>query len=323
MSSKPTILVSENKTVFQSWHLEDLWKEHFNVEIIDINKNYDKQSTVVLSDRKEFFNKTNVNESILANKGIRHVIDHCWDSWDSSLDKSADFTLRPKDFIRINESILYKSLGYNNAKLNSNPVSDFLLLMNKKTPWRTELYNRLLPILPNNIYSYVGNNIKLQNARDQEYNDSTWQRYSDPTWYTSTRFSIVSESQVYKYIQRGPGKGKYLGLNVSEKTLKPCAFKHPYIVWGRKGTLAWQKRQGFETFNHCINEDYDTIDNEKLRLEKVIEQIKLCVKDKSIFTDHLTRQKLEYNFNHFYNEKIVMELFKKQMVNPLMEFIES
>jgi hypothetical protein len=319
MNYKPTVLVSENKTVFQTPFLEQIWEQYFNVELIDVNKNYNKRSTVVVSDALDFYRKQDQNEQTLSNKGIRHVIDFCWDSWDSSLDNSADFTLRPRDFIRINESMWYKHLGYDKFNLTSNPGRDFLMLINGKSLKRTKLYDRLTPVLSDNIYSYVGNGIPLQNAQDLEYNTTTWQRYIDPTWYTSTRFSVVVESV------NGP---LYVPLtnddiNVSEKTLKPCAFKHPIIVWGQAGTLAWQKRQGFETFDHCIDESYDTIDDEDIRLEKVVEQINICIADKTIFTDELTKQKLEHNYNHFYNEEVVMKLFKEQMIDPLLEFIES
>ena len=319
MSSKPTILVSKNKTVFQSAFLEKIWEPYFNIEVIDLNKNYDKSSTVVVSDWLDCKQNNDIHERTLANNGLRHVIDHCWDSWDSSLDNSADFTLRPRDFIRINESLWYKHLGYNKFNLISNPNRDFLLLMNGVDPERTKLYNRLTPALSDNIYSYVGHGIPLQNAQDQEYSNPTWQRYIDPSWYTSTRFSIVVESvMVSKYVPL-PGDD----INVSEKTLKPCAFKHPYIVWGQAGTLAWQKRQGFETFDHCVDETYDTVEDKNLRFEKVVEQINMCVKDKTIFTDDLTKQKLDHNYKHFYNEKIVMKLFREQMVDPLLEFIQS
>jgi len=319
MSSKPTILVSENKTVFQTPFLEEIWEQYFNVELIDVNKNYNKRSTVVVSDWVDFIRTQDTDERTLANKGIRHVIDHCWDSWDSGLDNSADFTLRPRDFIWMNESIWYKHLGYDKFDLISNPDRDFLMLINGKSPERTKLYDRLTPALSDNIYSYIGHGVPLQNAQDQEYNNMTWQRYIDPSWYTSTRFSIVVESVIGPlYVPLAND-----GINVTEKTLKPCAFKHPYIVWGQAGTLAWQKRQGFETFEHCIDESYDTVEDADIRFEKVVEQIDRCIADKTIFADPLTKQKLEHNYNHFYNEEVVMKLFKEQMIDPLLEFIES
>jgi hypothetical protein len=319
MNYKPTVLVSENKTVFQTPFLEEIWEQYFNVDLIDLNKNYDKRSTVVVSDHGDFCRDQDTNERILANKGIKHVIDHCWDSWDSSLDNMADFMLRPRDFIRINESMWYKYLGYDKFELTRNLERDFLLLMNGLRPHRTKLYNALKMVLEGNIYSYAEHGVLLQNAQDQEVNNTTWQRYIDPQWYTNTRFSIVSESEV----SFSSDHCLTSDINVSEKTLKPCAFKHPYIVWGQAGTLAWQKRQGFETFDHCIDETYDTVEDEDIRLEKVVEQINICIADKTIFTDPITLQKLEHNYNHFYNEEVVMKLFKEQMVDPLLEFIES
>ena len=320
MNSKPTILVSENKTVFQTWFFEEIWEQYFNVEILDVNKNYDKRSTVVISDCVDFNFKKDQNEKMLASRGIRHVIDHCWDSWNSEFDNSADFTLRPRDFMWINESIWYKHLGYDKLELTSNPTRDFLLLINRKELDRTKLYNRLNPVLQDNIYSYVGNGVSLQNAQDQEWNNTTWQRCVDPAWYTETRFSIVSETL---HSKRDYYHNRDDDINVTEKTLKPCAFKHPYIVWGQAGTLAWQKRQGFETFDHCVDETYDTVEDENLRFEKVIEQIELCIADKTIFADPLTHQKLEHNYNHFYNEEIVMKLLHEQIINPLLEFINA
>ena len=322
MNSKPTLLVSENKTVFQTPFLEEIWEQYFNVNLIDPNKNYDKRSTVVVSDVRDFCREQDINERMLANRGIRHIIDHCWDSWESGSDGDADFVLRPRDFIRINESIWYKHLGYDKSELANNPKRDFLLLMNGLRPHRTKLYNALKMVLPGNIYSYVEHGVLLQNAQDQEVNNTTWQRYIDPQWYTNTRFSIVVESEV-SFISNHYDHCPPNDINVSEKTLKPCAFKHPSVIWGQVGTLAWQKRQGFETFDHCIDETYDTVEDEDIRLEKVVEQINICIADKTIFADPLTKQKLEHNYNHFYNEEVVMKLFREQMVDPLLEFIES
>jgi hypothetical protein len=188
--------------------------------------------------------------------------------------------------------------------------------MHLKKPWRTKLYNRLSAVLGDNVYSYVGDNVALQNAKDEPYNALNWQRYTDPTWYTSTRFSVVSEANVV-----APDPDDL--INVTEKTLKTCAFKHPCIIWGQAGTLAWQRRQGFETFEHCIDESYDLVLDEDLRLDSVIEQINLCIRDKTIFTDPLTKQKLEHNYNHFYNKEIIMKLMQEQIINPLLEFINA
>ena len=328
MISKPLLLVRENETVFQTPWFCDMWQDYFDIEIINLDKSYDKCNTLVIADWTLSFGHDqsidryqNLHADIktLIDRGIRWIIDHSWDSWDSSLDNMADFTLRPRDFMRINESIWYKHLGYDKLELASNPARDFLLLMNGVRPHRTKLYNALEPVLPGNIYSYVEHGVPLQNAQDQEFNDTTWQRYVDPNWYTNTRFSVVAESATSFGVNHHPNND----INVSEKTLKPCAFKHASIIWGQAGTLAWQKRQGFETFDHCIDETYDTVEDEDIRLEKVVEQINRCITDKTIFADPLTKQKLEHNYDHFYNEEIVMKLMHEQIINPLLEFIDA
>jgi len=325
MNSKPTILVSENKTVFQTPFLEQKWAQYFNVEILDTNKNYDRRSTVVVSDWIDVNQSSNSNECVLANKGIRHVIDHCWDSWDSSLDNSADFIIRPRDFIRINESLCYKSLGYDQCELKSNPTKDFLLLMNLVHPHRDNLLDSLKEYVKHNIYSYVARGIPLQNAQDIEFNSNTWQRYTDPHWYTSTRVSVVSESMIYNLGEpTEKNDNRYDDdINVSEKTYKPMAFKHAFVVHGQPGTLVRCKQLGFETFDHVIDESYDSVTDHRKRLELIVNQIKYLIADKSLLTDPISTQKIEHNFEHFYNEGIVTNLFVTQIVNPLLEFIES
>jgi hypothetical protein len=321
MSSKPTLLMEVPDINLGADHLKWFLEPMFNIELLDVNRTYDPRSTVVMIGADEWNSSNGISANVqkIRDTGIRCVIDRCWDCWDSSLDNSADFTLRPRDFIRINESAYYRYLNYNNFDLISNPTCDFLLLMNGIRPYRTKLYNALEPVLEGNIYSYVEYGVPLQNAKDQEANSASadWQRYTDPTWYTSTRFSIVSESKVYK--NTNPADD----INVTEKTLKTCAFKHPVIVWGQAGALAWHKHQGFETFDHCVDETYDTIEDDDIRLEKVVEQINLCIKDKTIFTDPVTQQKIEHNYNHFYRKDIVIKLLHEQIVNPLMRFIES
>lgn len=316
MNSKPTLLVNENKTIFQSNLFEEMWEQYFNVEIINLNKTYDKKSTIVVSEGFEFRRKSNLDELTIANKGIRHIIDRCWDSWDYLLDDSADFTLRPRDFIRIHESLLYSHLGYNKFNLVPTNKYDFLMLIHKKHKTRTDIYNKLQPVLENNIYSYVGDGISLQNANDQVYNETSWERYIDPNWYKNTRFSVVVESIYFL-------SNSYQWPNVSEKTYKPCAFKHPFIVWGQPESLKEIKRLGFETFDHCIDESYDGETNYELRLQKVINNINTVIDNKDLFNDNITLEKIDHNYNLFYDQKVVMELFKSQILNPLLEFIES
>ena len=318
MNSKPTLLIREDKTIFSNWFMEDHLAEYFNVEILDVNKCYDVNSTVVVVDWFDFYEGNTHDEMALRDRGIRLVIDKCWDCWDGHLDYAADYTLRPRDFIRWHESIWYTALGYNKSLVH-NPTRDFLLLMNMRTGWRNNLYRKFYNLLPGNIYSYVGNEIPLQNAFDKPV-DENWQRYINPDWYTSTRFSIVSESTVedVSWLDRSRN-----WIHVSEKIYKPMAFEHAYIVWGQPGTLAEMHRLGFETFSHCIDESYDLDTNKDTRLDKLHTVAVDIINNKDIFKDQETQRVLKHNKEHFFNTHAVNELFQKQLVVPLLEFIES
>ena len=331
MNSKPTILISENKTVFSSFFLENIWSECFTVEKIDLNKTYDKNSTVVASVYTDFHQfPVNTKETQLAQKGFKHLVDHCWDSWDASYDSAADYTLRPRDFNRINESLWYTALGYNKYNFDSTPHRDYLLLMNQRKPHRDMLHDRL-DTAYDNVYSYIGKGIPLRNGVDKPKNETDWQRYTNPDWYRDTRFSIVCETLVNTQVADLDPLNKYPHrkfpvfdfICVTEKTYKPIAFKHPSVIWGQAGTLEWVKNLGFETWDHAIDESYDTIEDDDVRLQSIIKQINTICSDKTIFTDSVTKQKIEHNFNLFYNTDQVMKLFREQMVYPLMEFIES
>ena len=101
------------------------------------------------------------------------------------------------------------------------------------------------------------------------------------------------------------------------------AFEHAYVVYGQQGTLAEMQRLGFETFSHAIDEGYDTESDEQVRLDMIHTVVKDVIADKTIFTDSETQRILVHNKKHFYNPSIVKQLFVEQLVDPLMEFIES
>ena len=266
MNSKPTLLISQDKTIFSNWFMEDHLAEYFNVEVLDTAKCYDVKSTVVVVDYHEFVSSNAHDELALRDRGLRLIIDKCWDCWAGHLDFAADYTLRPRDFIRWHESIWYTALGYNKPIVH-NPTRDFLLLMHMRTAWRNDIYRKFYDILDDNIYSYVGNGIPLQNAVDVGY-DEKWQRHIDPDWYTDTRFSLVSESTV-KDISVNDRSRNW--IHVSEKIYKPLACKHPFVVVGVDKTLEYLKRFGYKTFDKWIDESYDQEQDVRFRWYAIME----------------------------------------------------
>ena len=57
--------------------------------------------------------------------------------------------------------------------------------------------------------------------------------------------------------------------HLTEKTLRPIACGHPFILVSTPGSLQYLKRYGFQTFGEYIDESYDSIQDPVQRLEAV------------------------------------------------------
>jgi hypothetical protein len=77
-------------------------------------------------------------------------------------------------------------------------------------------------------------------------------------------FTIVSEASF------GDSEGTCF---ISEKTFKPIACYHPFIIFGNRGSLDHLKRMGYKTFSPFINETYDTLPTWE-RLDAIIAEVK-------------------------------------------------
>jgi hypothetical protein len=80
--------------------------------------------------------------------------------------------------------------------------------------------------------------------------------------YLDSYFSIVTETLFYR-------PGNY----ISEKTWKPIAHLHPFIIVGRPHTLKFLKSLGFKTFSEFWDESYDDETLNSVRMEKVYQII--------------------------------------------------
>jgi hypothetical protein len=67
---------------------------------------------------------------------------------------------------------------------------------------------------------------------------------------------------------------------ITEKTVRPIIYYHPFIVWGNPGTLKVLKSYGFETFPEFFDESYDDIYDSNLRLSIIMQNLnRLCNMD--------------------------------------------
>lgn len=115
----------------------------------------------------------------------------------------------------------------------------------------------------------------------------------DPTYpyYENTYFSVVTETNYFKYLGEG--------VLISEKLFKCIYLKHPFIAVSRPYTLKYLRTLGYQTFDPIINESYDEEENDCNRLMMIVDEIKrLCNLDErelNIFLDK-AREINEFNY---------------------------
>jgi hypothetical protein len=246
-------------------------------------------------------------------QGYKVILEDLWElPIDSTIDNNT-LTLRSKNFFRINENLWWQSLNFDQYVPTVEKTKKFLMLMRLHKPHRDKVYRYLVPILSQSIYSYVDRGKKL--ASDIEESDPNWQRHFDPSWYDSTHFSVVVETLIDSI------------TFVTEKTYKPLAYYHPFVVVGPSGTLAHIHNQGFETFSHIINESYDLEQDSAQRLVQVcdivFDLVEQLEKNSMLFQDPLTQQKLQHNHNTFFNRSLVEKLFCDDILTQILNFIET
>jgi hypothetical protein len=108
---------------------------------------------------------------------------------------------------------------------------------------------------------------------------STDLEITDYGFFENSYFSVVTETLYYQqysvpnqnyvgYVQA------FMGQFLTEKTYKPIAMKHPFILLGPAHSLRMLRERGYKTFSPFIDESYDEIENDNLRLQAVVEEVK-------------------------------------------------
>lgn len=113
-----------------------------------------------------------------------------------------------------------------------------------------------------------------------------------PKYYERTYFSLVTETGMDHY------------LRMTEKTFKPFANYHPFLIVGCHGTLEYLRKIGYETFPEMFDESYDEETYIPKRLLMVADQVEAFCnlskeeKDKRFKSVH---EKTLHNANMFWN----------------------
>lgn len=124
--------------------------------------------------------------------------------------------------------------------------------------------------------------------------------------YETTHISLVSETNFENNI-----------VHITEKTLKPIIFLHPFITIGPAYTLKYLKEMGFRTFDKFWDESYDNCLDPVERMIKVVSiiyEISNWPKEKLKKFEKDITSIVHHNF---------LNLFKVKEPTPLVNFIEK
>lgn len=86
--------------------------------------------------------------------------------------------------------------------------------------------------------------------------------------YENTYFSLVTETNYYND-PLTESRGRF----ITEKTFKCIAQEHPFVLLAPPHTLPLLHKLGYKTFDSLINESYDSEEDDKLRMLKVIKEV--------------------------------------------------
>lgn len=122
--------------------------------------------------------------------------------------------------------------------------------------------------------------------------------------YKDTYFSIVTET-IFFHDRLDPIVGEMISsIFVTEKTYKPIAAKHPFIILSVPYFLKHLKSIGFKTFHPFINEDYDNEIDDMKRFNMIVNEMnRLCkFSDQEWLSwQENVKEIVDYNYEFFYN----------------------
>jgi hypothetical protein len=210
------------------------------------------------------------------------------------------FQLKGTMFFWAHEYYLNRKLGYHTIPTVSGyrPVRA-LMPIGYKRDFRDIVIKRFTPLLDTMHWSYADRRLP---------DDVNFDRGLNPQWYKDTYASIVCETAV---------EGS---LFLTEKTFKPIAYQHPFMLIAQPNALKLLKENGFVTFDNIFDESYDCIESFAERLDIVYKNAEAI---KETHHDTETVRRVEHNATHFYNQQHVNSILRKELIEPLLEYAET
>ena len=320
---KKEIYCTRFNNSLSSYYLEPFISQNFNL-LLSPSDEIKSDQILLLSMPYE------INDSIIRflEQGGKCIIDGLWESNIFGIDHLSDWkkqclilissdrqdingfkTVSIPQWFWYSESLWYSSLGYDQYLPDfTKKYKKMFMPIRRQKSARDKFFNLINSELDNSIWSYVEKGKRLPGYPDGH--DIEDQRYFNENWYDSTWFSMVVETST----------DFNDGLFVTEKTCKPLAYYHPFMIFGQPGTLKQIRNWGFETFPELFDETYDDIENIDQRIERIVQSVKDFKK-----THYSTeiKEKLFHNRNLFFDKSLVEQRIKQNLIFSLLEFIDK
>ncbi len=193
----------------------------------------------------------------------------------------------------------------------------FFMQMGQQRPDRDVLFSMMEPVLSQGLYSYKKKGIDLPNDVDAA-KVHNWQRYVNWEWIDSCSITLIVESNLDENVTSGFSITEKDNGFLSEKTYKPIAYGHAFLLAGNAGGLDHVRKQGFETFPELWDESYDTLLDYRDRIGAIVKIIQSF--DASTLNNPLVQQKITHNRQRFFNKELKAQFLRETIVEPIINF---
>lgn len=193
---------------------------------------------------------------------------------------------------------LYKAGLLNSGLVSTNDFDYVLLEGRQPDPVLLQEARSILPLLINDTPNNVKDDSFYINRIRHDICQDTWVSVVSEPIFADTDSSIF----------------------ISEKTFKPIACMHPFIILGGKGSLAKLRDIGYKTFGNFINEEYDELPTFE-RMTAIINILKQidAIEDKLSWYKSM-QSILEHNYNLFHSKKNARPAASVELITYCKEY---
>lgn len=196
----------------------------------------------------------------------------------------------------------------------------FFMQLSLQRQDRDQLFRQIAPIRQWGMYSYRSQGIHLPNDVDPR-SVPNWQRYMNWNWINACSITLVVESNLDDKDFTGISITRNNNRFICEKTYKPLAYGHAFLMAGNCGNLAHVREQGFETFPELWDESYDELPLYTDRIDRLVDIIKQF--DPAALSQPRVQQKIAHNRARFFDRELTQRLQKETIVDPVLRFVHA